>query len=131
MRRIESSPAPYGPLLQGNAKANQKLRKFSSSATCVSMWPLMNLPTPTPIGIRRARADFGGLVDRVADGEYVLICRRSTPLAVLLPAIDLESFKELVRREQELEAVLRGRGYIVRPWTTPKILETLTKLGGQ
>lgn len=95
------------------------------------MWPRMNLPTPTPIGIRRARADFGGLVDRVADGEYALICRRSTPLAVLLPAIDLESFKELVRREQELEAVLRGRGYVVRPWTTPKILETLTKLGGQ
>lgn len=91
----------------------------------------MNLPTPTPIGIRRARADFGGLVDRVADGEYALICRRSTPLAVLLPAIDLESFKELVRREQELDAVLRGRGYVVRPWTTPKILEALTKLGSQ
>lgn len=91
----------------------------------------MNLPTPTPIGIRRARADFGGLVDRVAGGEYALICRRSTPLAVLLPANDLESFKELVRREQELEAVLRGRGYVVRPWTTPKILETLMKLGGR
>lgn len=91
----------------------------------------MNLPTPAPIGIRRARADFGGLVDRVADGEYVLICRRSTPLAVLVPAIDLEGFRELIRREQELEAVPRGRGYVVRPWTTPKILETLTKLGGQ
>ena len=37
------------------------------------------------MAIRRVREGFGALVDTVASGRRIVVCRRSTPLAVLLP----------------------------------------------
>ena len=95
--------------------------------------PLRHLPKLQRMPIRAARERLGALVDRVASGSYVLICRRSTPLAVLLPAGDFDLLAETVRREEELAAILRGRGYDVEPWTTPTVLEVVTRVldGGQ
>lgn len=86
------------------------------------------LPKPQRIPIRAARERFGALVDRVAGGTYVLICRRSTPLAVLVPADDFDRLAESLRQEEELAAILRGRGFDVEAWSTPTVLEVVTRL---
>jgi len=88
----------------------------------------MELPVPEPISIRAAKDQFHSLVSGVADGSYVLICRHSTPLAVLVPAGDFDRIAEAVRRDQGLAAVLRGRGLAVELWTTPKVLEVVLRL---
>ena len=90
--------------------------------------PISELPQPEPIAIRTARGRFGALVDRVAEGQPVLICRRSMPLAVLVPAGQYEELVETVRREQSLAAVLRARGVEVGPWTTAGVLEAVVRL---
>lgn len=90
----------------------------------------MRLPPPQRIGIRAARADFGSLADRVAThGDHFLICRREQPLAALIPVGDLDRFRELFRRDEELAAVLRARGFKVQPWTTPGVLEAVSSIG--
>jgi prevent-host-death family protein len=79
--------------------------------------------------IRAARASFGALVDEVAEGTRVLVCRRTTPLAVLLPQSDYQELVDLASRDEQLAAVLRGLGADVDPWTTPKIVEAVVRLG--
>lgn len=79
--------------------------------------------------IRAARASFGELVDRVAAGSRVVVCRRSTALAVLLPKRDYEVLAELAARDEQVGAVLRGLGVDVEPWTTPNVVEALVRLG--
>ena len=81
------------------------------------------------MAIRTARERFGALVDRVADGSRVLVCRRSTPMAVLLPRGDYDRLVELARRDEQLAAVLRGRGLHVDPWTTTNLVEALASVG--
>lgn len=81
--------------------------------------------------IRAARASFGELVDRVAAGSRVVVCRRSTALAVLLPKRDYEVLAELAARDEQIGAVLRGLGVDVEPWTTPNVVEALVRLGEQ
>jgi prevent-host-death family protein len=81
-----------------------------------------------PVEIRQLRADLSNLVDRASQGGATVICRRSTPLAALISAADYECFQELLRRDEGLKAVLRGNGVRVSPWTTPKILEVLTRM---
>lgn len=101
------------------------------------MWPMTNrttpapidgLPKPEPISIRTARGRFGSLVDRVAEGHPALILRRSTPLAVLLPAAQYEELAETVRRDQSLAAILRARGIALDSWTTAGVLEAVARL---
>lgn len=77
------------------------------------------------IGIRAARANLGSVLERVAGGEHVLLCRRAKPLAALISLEDLERFRELIRRDEELAAVLRARGHSVDPWETAAILEVI------
>jgi prevent-host-death family protein len=87
------------------------------------------LPRPEPISIRTARGRFGSLVDEVADeGRPALICRRSTPLVVLLPAVQYEELAETVRRDQSLAAIFRARGIAVEAWTTAGVLEAVVRL---
>ena len=87
------------------------------------------LPKPEPISIRTARGRFGSLVDEVADeGRPALICRRSTPLAVLLPAVQYEELSETVRRDQSLAAIFRARGIAVEARTTTGVLEAVVRL---
>lgn len=87
------------------------------------------LPKPDPISIRTARGRFGSLVDQVAgEGRPALICRRTTPLAVLLPAAQYEELAETVRRDQSLAAVFRARGIAVEAWTTAGVLEAVVRL---
>lgn len=90
--------------------------------------PLSDLPKPVPISIRAARGRFGSLVDEVADGDCALICRRSTPLAVLIPVTKYEELAETVRRDQGLAALLRGRGVAVEAWTAAGVLEAVVRL---
>ena len=85
----------------------------------------------TPIGLRQAKADLSRLVDDVSEGKPVVISRRGRPLAALISAGELERFRELERRDEGLQAVFRGRGFRVTPWTTPKILEVLSGLAGE
>lgn len=82
-----------------------------------------------PIGIRRAIRELPSLVDRVAGGAPVVISRRGRPLAALISTTDYERLQELERRDEGLQAVFRGQGIRIFPWTTPKILEVLTRLG--
>lgn len=77
------------------------------------------------IGIRAAKANLGSILEGVAGGEHVLLCRRSRPLAALISLEDLERFRELVRRDEELAAVLRARGHSVDRWDTAAILEVV------
>lgn len=86
------------------------------------------LPRPEPISIRAARDRFGTLVDQVAGGASALICRKSTPMAVLLPAARYEELAETVRRDQSLVAVLRARGLTAERWTSAAILEAVVQL---
>ena len=90
--------------------------------------PIDGLAKPQPIPIRTAREIFSRLVDRVAGGEPVLICRRSTPLAVLLGAAQYEELAETVRRDQSLAAILRARGIALDSWTTSGVLEAVARL---
>mgnify|MGYP000064712156 CR=1 FL=1 len=90
--------------------------------------PMRELPRPRPISIHAARGRFGSLVDEVADGGAMLICRRSTPMAVLLPAVQYEELAETVRRDQSLAAVLRARGVEFDSWTTASVLEAIVRL---
>ncbi len=83
-----------------------------------------------PVGIRRARAELPRLVDEASEGSPVVIARRGQPLAALISASELDRFQELERRDEGLQAVLKGRGIGVAPWTTAKILEVVAKLGG-
>ena len=85
-------------------------------------------PNREPIAIRTARDIFSSLVDRVAAGQPALICRRSTPLVVLLPATHYEELAETVRRDQSLAAILRARGIAVDSWTTAGVLEAVARL---
>ena len=90
---------------------------------------MAELVKPEPISIRTARGRFGTLVDEVAgDGPPALICRRSTPLAVLMPVAQYEELAETVRRDQSLAAVLRGRGLLSGSWTTTAVLEAVVRL---
>jgi len=82
-----------------------------------------------PIGIRRAIRELPALVDQVVEGEPVVISRRGRPLAALISKADYERLQELERRDEGLQAILRGQGIRILPWTTPKILEVLTRLG--
>ena len=84
-----------------------------------------------PVGLRQAKAELSSLVDHVAAGAQVVISRRGRPLAALISATDLERFKELERRDDGLRAIFRGNGVRIVPWTTPKILEVLTRLAGE
>lgn len=86
-------------------------------------------PSRSPVGIRRAIRELPSLVDTAAAGSPVLISRRGNPLAALISAEDLERFRELERRDEGLKAILRGQGLRISPWTTPRILEVLTRLG--
>lgn len=90
--------------------------------------PLGELPRPQPISIHAARGRFGSLVDEVAGGGAALICRRSTPMAVLLPATHYDQLAETVRRDQSLAAVLRARGIQLDAWTTASVLEAVVSL---
>lgn len=81
------------------------------------------------MAIRRVRESFGAVVDTVASGRRILVCRRSTPLAVLLPKSDYTALAELEQRDEQLAAVLRGRGVRVDPWTTTNLIEALAKVG--
>lgn len=90
----------------------------------------MDTRRDAPIGLRRARAELSHLVDDVAEGAPVMISRRGRPLAALISATDLERFRELERRDDGLRAVFRGQGLRIVPWTTPKIIEMLTRLAG-
>ena len=89
----------------------------------------MKPTAPSPIGIRRAIRELPALVDQVVAGEPVVISRRGLPLAALISTADYERLRELERRDEGLQAVLRGQGIRILPWTTPKILEVLTRLG--
>jgi prevent-host-death family protein len=89
----------------------------------------MELSEATPVGIRRASRELPTLVDLAAGGSPVLISRRGRPLATLISTADYERLQELERRDQGLQAVFRGQGIRILPWTTPKILEVLTRLG--
>jgi len=90
--------------------------------------PLTQLPKPEPISTKAARARFGSLVDHVADGNPALICRKSTPLAVVVPAAEYEQLVETARRDQSLAAILNAQGVAVEEWTTPKVLEAVARL---
>lgn len=90
--------------------------------------PLDELKIPTSISIRTARENLGSLVDEVADGSPALICRRSTPVAVLLPATQYEDLAEMVRRERSLAAILRASGVQVGTWSTAEILAAVVRL---
>lgn len=85
-------------------------------------------PKPEPISIRTARGRLGALVDEVAGGQPALICRRSMPLAVLLPASQYEELLEIVRRDQSLAAILRASGIELDRWTTAGVLEAIVRL---
>ena len=82
-----------------------------------------------PVGIRQASRELPSLVDVAAGGSPVLISRRGRPLAALISTTDYERLQELERRDEGLQAVFRGQGIRIFPWTTPKILEVLTRLG--
>lgn len=90
----------------------------------------MELSAAGPVGIRRAKVELSRLLDLAADGSPVVISRRGQPLAALISSAELERFKELERRDAGLQAILRGRGIPVAPWSTNQILEVLTRLGG-
>ena len=90
----------------------------------------MDQEQASPVGLRRAKAELSRLVDDVAEGSQVVISRRGRPLAALISAADLERFRELQRRDDGLQAVFRGQGLRIDPWTTPTILEELTRLAG-
>lgn len=83
---------------------------------------------PEPISIKAARACFGSFVDHVVEGHPALICRRSTPLAVLLPATEYEELIEAVRGDQSLAAILGARGAALDCWTTTGVLEAVVRL---
>lgn len=88
------------------------------------------MPIPRPIGIRAAKSNFSALLDEVAAGEHVLVCRRSKPLAALIPAGDLDQLRELANRDAQLAAVLRARGHDIEPWGTARVIEIIvTHLG--
>ena len=89
----------------------------------------MELSDAAPVGIRRAIRELPSLVDVAAGGAAVLISRRARPLAALISIADYERLLELERRDEGLQAVFRGQGIRIFPWTTPKILEVLTRLG--
>lgn len=88
-------------------------------------------PAARRIGLRAVRSGLGGILEDVAAGERVVVCRRTKPLAVLIPMQDLQRLYELTRRDAELAAVLRGRGHVVDPWTTPEILEVVVSYLGR
>lgn len=77
---------------------------------------------PRSIGVRAAKATFSTLLDEVAAGRHTLICRRSRPVAALISLQDLDLLGELIRRDEELAAVMQARGHDVDPWVTPNIL---------
>lgn len=83
------------------------------------------MPAWKRIGVRALKNSLAAVLDEVAAGERVLLCRRAKPLAALIPVRDLERLHELTRRDDELAAVLRGRGHLVDPWATPGILEVI------
>lgn len=89
----------------------------------------MDSSEAAPVGIRRATRELPGLVDVAAAGSPVVISRRGRPLAALISTADYERLQELERRDEGLQAIFRGQGIRIFPWTTPKILEALTRLG--
>lgn len=83
-----------------------------------------------PIGIHRAKPKLSRLIDQTAEGSVVVISCHGQPLAVLISATVLERFQELDRRDHGLQAIPRGRVLRIAPWSTPKLFEVLTGLGG-
>ena len=88
----------------------------------------MHQSQPESIGIRQAKAEFSEVIDEVTAGASFMVCRRATPVAVLMSIAEYERFRELQRRDADLKAVLRGKGVGITPWTTPKIIEAVTRL---
>lgn len=70
-------------------------------------------PETNRMGIKAARATFSSLVNKVATGDHVLICRHSRPIAALIPVSDLKLLKDLAKRYPELANFFRVRGYEV------------------
>ena len=91
----------------------------------------MQANAAAPVGLRQAKAELSRLVDVAASGSSVVISRRGQPLAALISSEELERFRELERRDDGLRAVFRGQGLPVVPWSTPKILEVLTRLAAE
>lgn len=115
-----------------------RVLQYTYRAKCAHMRAQANLERcfmdpkrDAPIGLRQARAGLSRLVDDVSEGTPVVISRRGRPMAALISAADFERFRELERRDEGLRAVFRGRGFRVAPWTTPKILELLSRLAGE
>lgn len=76
------------------------------------------------MGVRAVKANFA------AAGSHVVVCRRAEPLAALIPVRDLDRFRELARRDEELAEVLRRRGFDVESWSTAGILDLIaSRLG--
>lgn len=90
--------------------------------------PIEELPKPDPVSIRTARNRFGALVDEVASGRCALVCRRSVPLAVLVPAWQYDQLVEVVRRDQSLAAILRASGIPIDTWNTAAALGAVARL---
>jgi len=120
------------------SKISQRFLQFYFGPMCAHMDPpttvercaSMDPSHPAPVGIRRAKVELSRLVDEAAEGSPVVISRRGQPLAALISPSDLERFRELERRDEGLQAVLKGSGIRVAPWSTAKILEILALLGG-
>ena len=83
-----------------------------------------------PVGVRRAKAELSRLIDLAAEGSPVVISKRGQPLAALISSSDLDRFQELERRDEGLQAVLKGRGIPIVPWSTARVLEVVARLGG-
>jgi antitoxin (DNA-binding transcriptional repressor) of toxin-antitoxin stability system len=80
------------------------------------------------IALRRDRETFGRLLDNVASGRLILVCRRSTPLAVVLPKDHCRTLVEVGQRDRHL-AVLRGRGVLIVPRSTTNLTEARANVG--
>lgn len=85
----------------------------------------MSLPPPRTVGIRAVKDNFSALLNEVAAGDHVLVCRRSKPLAALIPLADLDRLGDLVLRDEELAALLGRLGHRVEPWSTARLIEVI------
>ncbi len=70
----------------------------------------MDVPHPTPIGIRQLRDNMRSLVGRLQRGEHYLVLRNNRPVAALIPYEDLLALTDAARRLTAAEAALRSKG---------------------